>query len=89
MDREIETRKNRGTTVVLTVLAVWGVAVAVVTETGIYSGVYPLLLAGVIALGIIVPVIVYATSKAFRGYIEAIGLHALTTFHVWRIAVAL
>ena len=89
MDREIETRKSRGTVILLAVLAVWGVAVAVAAETGIYSSVYPLLLAGFIPLGIIVPFIVYATSTAFRRYIEAIGLRALTTFHVWRIGAAL
>jgi hypothetical protein len=89
MDREIEIRKSRGTRVLLTILAIWGLGVVVAAETGLYSAIAPLLLAPVIALGIIVPVIVYAMSEGFRDYIEAIGLRTLTAFHIWRIAAAL
>jgi hypothetical protein len=89
MDREIEIRKRRGTRVLLTVLAIWGLAVAVAAQIGVYKAIYPLLLAPIIALGIVVPVIVYAMSKGFRTYIEAIGLRPLTAFHIWRIAAAL
>jgi lipoprotein signal peptidase len=89
MDREIEIHKRRGTSVLLIVLAIWGLAVVVAAETGLYSAVPPLLLAPVIALGTVVPVIVYAMSKGFHEYIEAIGLRALTAFHIWRIAAAL
>ena len=89
MDREIKIHKRRGTRVLLTVLAVWGLAVAVAAETGVYRAIYPLFLAPIIALGIVAPVIVYAMSKGFRAYIEAIGLRALTAFHIWRIAAAL
>jgi hypothetical protein len=89
MDQEIEIRKRRGTRVLLSVLAIWGLAVAVAAETGVYRAVTPLLLAPVIALGIVVPVVVYAISDGFRAYIEAIGLRSLTAFHVWRIAAAL
>lgn len=88
MDREIE-RKRRGTRVLLTVLAIWGLVVAIAAQTGVYSAIPPLLLAPIIALGIVVPIIVYAMSKSFRAYIEAIGLRALTAFHIWRIAAAL
>ncbi|MCA6100534.1 permease [Bradyrhizobium australafricanum] len=86
MGREIQ---RRAKVVLLSVLVIWGLAVIVAAETGVYQGVYPVILAGVIALGVVVPVIVYATSSAFRGYIEAIGLRSLTGFHVWRIAAAL
>jgi hypothetical protein len=89
MDREIEIRKRRGTRVLLTVLAIWGLAVAVAAQAGVYRTIYPLLLAPIIALGIVVPVIAYAMSKGFRAYIEAIGLRPLTAFHIWRIAAAL
>jgi hypothetical protein len=89
MDREIEIRKRRGTRVLLTVLAIWGLAVAVAAQAGVYRAIYPLLLAPIIALGIVVPVIAYAMSKGFRAYIEAIGLRPLTAFHIWRIAAAL
>ncbi|MBR1125110.1 permease [Bradyrhizobium lablabi] len=89
MDLEIETRKRRGTYVLLTVLAIWGLAVAIAAETGVYSAINPFLLAPIIALGIVVPVVVYAMSKGFRAYIEVIGLRSLTAFHIWRIGAAL
>ena len=89
MDPEIETRIRRETRVLLIVLAIWGLAVVVAAETGAYKAIYPLVLAPIIALGIVVPVIVYAVSKGFRAYIEAIGLRPLTVFHIWRIGAAL
>jgi len=89
MDQEIEARMRRGTRVLLIVLAIWGLAVVVAAETGAYKAIYPLVLAPIIALGIVAPVIVYAMSKGFRAYIEAIGLRPLTVFHIWRIGAAL
>lgn len=89
MDQPIETQKSRGTRVLLGVLLVWGLAVAVAAEFGIFRAVYPLRLAGLIALGIVAPVVVYALSGRFRAYIETIGLRTLTAFHIWRIAAAL
>jgi hypothetical protein len=89
MEHDIAARTRRGHIVLLTVLAIWGLAVAIAALTGLFSGVYPLLLAGLIALGIILPVVVYALSRSFRDYIEALGLYGLTAFHVWRIAAAL
>jgi hypothetical protein len=88
MNRETEIRKRRGTRVLLIVLAIWGLAVVVAAQTGIYKAIYPLVLASIIALGIVVPVIVYAMLKGFRAYIEAIGLRPLTVFHIWRIGAA-
>jgi hypothetical protein len=73
----------------LGVLIVWGLAVAAAAEAGVYRAVYPLSLAGLIALGIVAPVVVYALSRRFRAYIETIGLRTLTAFHIWRIAAAL
>jgi hypothetical protein len=89
MDLERERRKRRGTAVLLIVLIVWGLAVAGAAEAGVFRAIYPLLLAPLIALGIAVPVVVYAISDGFRAYIEAIGLRPLTAFHIWRIAAAL
>jgi hypothetical protein len=89
MNQEIEIGKRRGTTVLLSVLAIWGLAVAVAAEAGVYRAIQPLLLAPIIVLGIVVPVVVYAVSDGFRSYIEAIGLRSLTAFHIWRIAAAL
>ncbi|MBV8513293.1 MAG: permease [Xanthobacteraceae bacterium] len=87
MDRDIEIR--RGTRILLTVLAMWGLGVVVAAQTGLYSAIPPLSLAPLIVLGIVVPVIIYAASKGFRDYIEAVGLRTLTAFHIWRIGAAL
>jgi len=89
MDRKIEIRIRRGTRVLLTVLAIWGGAVATAAQTGLLAAIYPLVLAAIIALGIVIPVIVYAMSKGFQAYIKAIGLRPLTVFHIWRIGAAL
>jgi hypothetical protein len=89
MAQEHQIDKRRGTRVLLSMLAIWGLAVAVCARTGVYHALPPLLLAPIIALGIVVPVIVYALSGNFRAYIEAIGLRPLTAFHIWRIGAAL
>jgi hypothetical protein len=89
MNQTANVDRVRGTRVLLSVLAVWGVAVCVAAETGFYSSIPPLLIAPIIALGIIIPVIVYAMSDRFRAYIAAIGLRSITAFHIWRIAAAL
>ncbi len=89
MSQVIEMRKSGGTRILLGVLIVWALAVVVAAEVGVYRAVYPLWLAGLIALGIVVPVVAYALSRMFRAYIETIGLRALTAFHIWRIVAAL
>jgi hypothetical protein len=81
--------KAHGTRVLLSVLAIWGVAVCVAAETGVYAAMSALMIAPLIALGIVIPVIVYAMSERFRAYIAAIGLRSITAFHIWRIAAAL
>lgn len=83
-----QTQKRRGTRVLLSALAIWGLAVAVAAETGVYRAISPYSLAPMIALGIIVPVIIYGMSKSFQEYIAALGLRVLTAFHIWRIAAA-
>jgi hypothetical protein len=89
MDREVDARKRRGTRVLLSLLAFWGLAVVVAAETGVYRAISPLLLAPIIVLGVVGPVVVYALSDGFRAYIEAMGLRPLTAFHIWRIGAAL
>ncbi|AYQ92842.1 permease [Burkholderia gladioli] len=80
---------RRGTRVLLTVLVLWGLAVAGAALTGLYSLLPSLSLAALIALGIVVPVAIYAMSRGFRAYIAALGLRPLTSFHIWRIGAAL
>jgi hypothetical protein len=89
MSQVVEVQKRIGTGVLLAVLIVWGLAVAFAAEAGVYRALYPLWLAGLIALGIVMPVVVYALSRTFRAYIEILGLRTLTAFHIWRIAAAL
>jgi hypothetical protein len=89
MERDVELIKQRGTRVLLVVLAAWGLAVAFAAEAGIYRAIPPLILAPIIALGIAIPVVAYAMSGGFRSYIRALGLRSITAFHVWRIAAAL
>lgn len=89
MSQIVEIRRHSGTRVLLAALIVWGLAVVVAAEAGVYRAIYPLWLASLIALGIVAPVVVYALSAGFRAYIAAIGLRTLTAFHIWRIAAAL
>jgi hypothetical protein len=89
MNDAIDNRKRRGTHILLGILAIWGLAVVIAAETGAYGAIHPQLLAPIIALGIVVPVAVYAISRNFREYVQAVGLRSLTAFHVWRIAAAL
>jgi hypothetical protein len=89
MNRMGNVDKARGTRVLLSVLAVWGLAVVAAAGTGVYSAMPPLLIVPLIALGIIIPVAVYAISDGFRAYIAAVGLRPITAFHIWRIPAAL
>jgi hypothetical protein len=89
MERDVELIKQRGTRILLVALAAWGLAVVFAAEAEIYSAIPPLFLAAIIALGIVIPVVIYAMSEAFRSYIRALGLRSITAFHVWRIAAAL
>jgi len=89
MGNEVAIKKLQGTSTLSIVLLIWGVCVIIAAQTGLFRAISPLLLAPVIALGIIIPVIVYGLSKHFRSYIEALGLGPLTAFHIWRIAAAL
>lgn len=45
--------------------------------------------AGLVALGIVVPTIVYFASSSARRAVDAIGVHRLTLMHAWRVPAAL
>jgi hypothetical protein len=89
MNQSIEFPAGNGTRMLLSVLILWALAVTAAAETGLYRAIYPLFLAGLIALGIVAPVVIYALSTGFRAYVQNIGLRTLTAFHIWRIAAAL
>jgi hypothetical protein len=71
------------------ILALWGVAVAVLAQTGVYRDVLAPLVGPIIAAGMALPFVAYFSFAGFRRYIEAIGLRRLTEFHVWRTPAAL
>lgn len=73
----------------LGVLALWGLTVTLCAAGGVYRAMPTLLVAPIIALGIAVPVAIYALSTRLRATLAAIGLRALTAFHIWRIGAAL
>jgi hypothetical protein len=71
------------------ILALWGVAVAVLAQTGVYREILAPVVGPIIAAGIALPFVAYLSFPGFRRYIEAIGLRKLTAFHVWRTPAAL
>ena len=71
------------------ILALWGVAVAVLAQTGVYREIFTPLLGPIIAAGMALPFVAYLSSPGFRSWVEAIGLRRLTAFHVWRTPAAL
>ena len=70
-------------------LALWALAALLVSGSGLFAQLPTPLLPIPVALGIFIPVLVYARSEAFRGYIHAADLRNLTLFHVWRVPAAL
>ena len=55
------------------ILALWGVAVAVLAQTGVYREIFTPLLGPIIAGGMALPFVVYLSSPGFRSWVEAIG----------------
>ncbi|MGF1472154.1 MAG: hypothetical protein ACFB50_10490 [Rubrobacteraceae bacterium] len=70
-------------------LAWWALAALLVSGSGLFAQLPTPLLPIPVALGIFIPVLVYARSEAFRVYIHAADLRNLTLFHVWRVPAAL
>jgi hypothetical protein len=71
------------------ILALWGIAVAVLAQTGVYRDILAPLVGPIIAAGMALPFVAYFSISGFRRYIEAIGLRKLTALHVWRTPAAL
>jgi hypothetical protein len=72
-----------------TILVLWALTVLGLTAAGITAQLPTPLLPVPVALGIIIPLVIYARSTVFRDYIHALDLRALTLFNVWRIPAAL
>ena len=79
----------RKTWTLATILALWGVAVAVLAQTGVYREILAPLAGPIIAAGIVLPFVAYLSLPGFRRLIEAVGLRRLTALHVWRTPAAL
>ena len=71
------------------ILALWGIAVAVLAQTGVYREILAPFIGPIVAAGMVLPFVAYFSFAGFRRYIEAIGLRKLTAFHVWRTPAAL
>jgi hypothetical protein len=70
----------------------WAAAVVAATSTGALAELARWFLpayAGLVALGIVLPVLVWRQTVWGRRLVDAIGLRRLTLFHVWRIPAAL
>ena len=68
---------------------VWGPLVILAAGSGLLRFLYPPLIGPLVALGIVVPMILYFLPPALHAYFRSIGLYPLTVFHVWRIPAAL
>jgi len=71
------------------VLVLWAGAVLALGWLGVTTLLPTRLLPLPIALGTVLPLLVYARSAAFRAYISAVDLRTLTLFNVWRVPAAL
>ena len=84
------TAATRGTTsALLGVGLLWGIAVAILAERGVFLAIPMPAIAILVALGIALPTAAYFLSRRLQAYIDAIGLHPITVLHVWRIPAAL
>lgn len=78
-----------GTIVLAGIIATWGIAVAALAYAGVFQAIKPLYYGPLVAAGIIVPFVIYASTPAVRRYFENLGVYPLTVLHVWRIPAAL
>lgn len=69
--------------------ALWALVVLGFTAAGITARLPTPLLPIPVALGMVVLLTIYAGSEAFRDYVHALDLRALTLFNVWRVPAAL
>jgi hypothetical protein len=82
--------KQRTTRIVLAIVAAWGLAVIAGAESGLFRALYAVQLIGpVIAVSIIIPMIVYFSSRRFQAYADAVGHRPIVLLHIWRIPAAL
>jgi hypothetical protein len=78
-----------GTMTLSSVIGAWGLAVAAAAQAGYVQAMKPVLYGPLVAVGIIVPFVIYALAPPVRRYFERGGVYPLTVLHVWRIPAAL
>ncbi len=66
-------------------LLIWGLGVTAASFFGLLKVIPQPFIALLVALGIVIPTVIYLTNDKFRGYIESLGLKKLTILHLWRI----
>jgi hypothetical protein len=82
--------RHRALTRNLTIIgAIWFAAVCWAAASGTLSQLWLPLIAGLVALGIIVPSIWYFAVPSARRWADRVGIRTITTFHLWRIPAAL
>lgn len=69
--------------------AAWGLAVGVLSASGVLSAVPLLVLPTLIAAGIAIPLVVVWRSPATRRFVREVDIAHLTWFNVWRVPAAL
>ena len=92
MSKDHPTRARQRSTITALLFVtgmLWATAVAFGASSGFFRGLYPPLIGPLVALGILVPTIIYFASPALRAYFSDLGLFPLTVLHVWRIPAAL
>lgn len=70
-------------------LLAWGVGVTLAAGSGLLGRLWMPAVALLVAAGIIIPTLIYVASPALQRLARAVGLRAITAFHIWRIPAAL
>ncbi|MDX2258632.1 MAG: permease [Hyphomicrobiaceae bacterium] len=81
---------DRAFTIILGVITTaWLLAVVAGATSGFFASLYSPLIAGIVAVTIILPVGWYFTSPRFQAWADALGHRPILAFHVWRVPAAL
>lgn len=72
----------------LAALLLWGAGVALLASLGVAQRLPTQLLPVPVALGMVLPLLVYARSAALRAFVHALDLRTLTLYNVWRVPAA-
>lgn len=86
---QLERRDLIASIALITVVAAWGLAVAILAHSGALLRLYQPLIAAIVAATIIIPTTIYFQSPTMRRLAEKIGHRRIVMFHVWRIPAAL